>query len=204
MADEPRDVNSAVSADTQPSEAPTEEQITPVSPEPEAVPREPSEPEMPEGLSEKAQGRFQELANEVRSLREEMKIKRPRESIFDAMRPKQEPPQAVPQGGISPQQYQAVVNQYTDPATGYVDANSLNQALNQMQYNLQAAQNQAADTARRVQDEIAFVKAKAKYPKMDSESPEYNRDFEEAVAREWAADMLLNPSKASYVNAADR
>ena len=196
MADDPRVDTQVEEEKTQPSESLAEEQKdtkTEGVTAPEELPKE------LEGTSDKAQERFRQLSGRVKELETEIAERKRTESVFESLRPQQPATAPIP-SGMSQQQYSQIQRQFVDEY-GNFNATGFTNYMKQWEGTMQV---QAQRSTQQVREAIDEEKAKAKYPSMDPDSDQYDRPFEEAVAKEWLYQMVQDPASASVVKAANK
>jgi hypothetical protein len=124
--------------------------------------------DLPETTEEQRRA-FQEMRQEIKSLKEERVTRERSESAFDAFRPKSVPNQVAP----------IRVEDYTDPYTQNVDLNRYNEAVNAR---LQRADLVASQANTNVQDQLDEYQARQKHPDLFADP-----DVEQEIADRWFA-----------------
>lgn len=162
-----------------------EEVVEKPSEEAEVIPVVEEEAEMPEGLSEKAQERFQKLAKENKEFKQEKQKRETSESAFDTIKK-----------GANPT-YEDYLKAGGDPNI-YSEA-EFNQAVQDPNY-------RASLTERKLEG-LAFQmevnEAARKHPRLDKDSENYSLDFEQRVAEKWSFVNQTGGKKISIREAAE-
>jgi len=177
------------------SETPSEEQkttpeVADTAEKPVETPdNEKGEPEKLPQTTEQAKA-FQEMRRRIKELEEQVGEKKARQSAFDQLKPKYSPDQ------IQQAKEQVDINKFIDPTTGQFQAHLYNEAVNKtIDATRREAQFTASQTVAQSMDE---ARAKDKYPALDPESEEFNRDFEESVASKYFFQLYQGKNPSIY------
>lgn len=120
---------------------------------------------------------FAEMRHEIKELKKQLEDKKRQQSVFEQIKPSYNP------ADVLASNQQVDIRKYTDPVTGEFQADAYNQAVNQR---FESTQRQSQYIASQVAAEtFDEVRAKEKYPQLDTNTEVYDQEFERKVAAQY-------------------
>lgn len=198
MDDDTQAVDQSGEEYTPDSTSPVEEERTQPTDDSVSAEKPDKTPEEEGGESEESDvdRNWKAIREENKRLKQELESRQSGKGVLDELRPQYSEAQ------YARAQESVDINNYVDPTTGQFQAHAYNQAIeNALSQRTAQAEAKASQTARQAVDEMI---AKQKYPQLDPNSTEYDREFESRVAAQYYFEFAKTGTFPSLQQLAER